>query len=93
MGMEAALRHQEPRPPPEAFRKFAHDVEFTLYFAATALRGSKAASAVLPQLREDQRRLAEQLDPRSADDELLLTQSDRLTVSLNTLREQVERCI
>jgi hypothetical protein len=93
MGMEAMMLHQHGSTPPDAFGKFARDVEFTLYFAASALRGSQAASEALPVIREDQRLLARELDSGSQDDEVLLTESDRLTVTLNTLREQVQRCI
>jgi hypothetical protein len=101
MGIEAMLLHKREHAPPEncgerapaGFHKFALDVEFTLYYAASALRGSHAASEALPLLREDQRRLVGELDATSQDDQILILESDRLTVSLNTLREQVQRCV
>ncbi|MBV8864264.1 MAG: hypothetical protein JO210_02565, partial [Acidobacteriaceae bacterium] len=74
-----------------AFQAFAHDVEFTLYFLAAALRGSQAATETLPRLRDDHRRLVEALNKVSAMDQYVLIETDRLTVSLNTLREQVMR--
>jgi hypothetical protein len=79
-------------PPPE-FRAFAQDVEFTLYFLATALRGSSAASETLPKLREDHSRLLRARDNFLSPYEFVLIETDRLTTALNTLREQVTRCL
>ena len=78
---------------PEALKKFANDVEFTLYYLSAALRGSAFASANLPQLREDQRKVVEARSEMALNDEFLLVETDRMTVSLNTLREQVIRYI
>jgi uncharacterized membrane protein YccC len=91
VGLEAGLGHGQPSAPPEALQKFAHDVDFTLYYLAAALRGSKPASESLPQLREDYRKLIEARDRFSQDDGYFLAETDRLIVSLNTLREQVMR--
>jgi hypothetical protein len=44
-------------------------------------------------LREDHRRLLEARDSFSQDDGHVLAETDRLTVSLNTLREQVMRYV
>ena len=93
MGLEAGILQNPPQTPPEAFRAFANDVEFTLYFLAAALRGSLSASTTLPQLREDHRRLVEARENFSSLDEFVLIETDRLTVSLNTLREQVLRYV
>ena len=93
MELEASVIQTSVRPLPTAFQAFAHDVEFTLYFLAAALRGSPAATETLPRLREDHRRLIEALNEGSAIDEFVLVETDRLTVSLNTLREQVMRYI
>ncbi len=90
MGMEAGLEQIGPQSTSPEFQTFCDDVEFTLYFLAAALRGSSAATRTLPALREDHRRLLESLDSSHIDD-FLLTEADRLTVSLNTLREQVAR--
>jgi uncharacterized membrane protein YccC len=76
-----------------ALETFAHDVDFTLYFLGAALRGSKPAGESLPQLREDHRKLVEARGAFSANDEFFLAETDRLTVSLNTLREQVMRYV
>jgi uncharacterized membrane protein YccC len=90
MGMEASLAQTGPQDTSPEFRTFCHDVEFTLYFLAAALRGSPAATRTVPALREDHRRLLESLSSSQMDD-FLVTEADRLTVSLNTLREQVMR--
>ncbi len=93
MELEAGVIQTGVRTLPGAFQAFAHDVEFTLYFLAAALRGSEAATETLPRLREDHRRLVEACNESSAIDEYVLIETDRLTVSLNTLREQVMRCV
>jgi uncharacterized membrane protein YccC len=93
MGLEAGLVQSVPKTPPEAFQTFSKDVDFTLYFLANALRGSVFANKTLPQLREDYRRLLEARDAFSPVDEYVLIETDRLTVSLNTLREQVARYV
>ena len=93
MGMEAGLLNNTPKETPEAFRTFAKDVDFTLYYLGQALHGSTFANTNLPQLREDHRRLLESRDSFSELDEYVLIETDRLTVSLNTLREQVARYV
>ncbi len=93
MGLEAGLVQGAPVKTPEAFRAFANDVEFTLYHLAAALRGSEFANRNLPQLREDHRRMLESRAAFSALDDYILIETDRLTVSLNTLREQVARYV
>ena len=47
----------------------------------------------LPALREDHRKLVEARGGVSQDDDFVLAETDRLTVSLNTLREQVMRYV
>lgn len=89
MGLEAGVAHSSQQPPAEAFQTFAIDVEFTLYFLAATLRGSHSAAQGLPNLRDDHRRLVDARDASQPTSEFLLIETDRLTVSLNTLREQV----
>ncbi len=91
MGLEAGFTNSAPATAPETFRRFANDVEITLYQLAAALRGSSFATKNLPRLREDHRHLLESRDAFSPADEYILIETDRLTVGLNTLREQVER--
>ncbi len=93
VGLEAGAVQGQSSAPPEALQTFAHDVDFTLYFLAAALRGSKQANATLPELRADYRKLVEARDRFSKDDGYFLAETDRLTVSLNTLREQVMRYV
>ncbi len=93
MGLEAGAIQNTPRLLPPSFQAFAHDVEFTLYYLAAALRGSQAAAETLPQLREDHRRLLESFQEASVVDEYVLIETDRLTVTLNTLREHVMRYV
>ncbi len=93
MGLEAGLIQGQPHTPPQVFETFANDVEFTLYYVAAALRGSPAATKTLPKLREDHRRLVEAREKLSPADEFVLIETDRITTSLNTLREQAMRCV
>ncbi len=93
MGLEAGLIQTSVHTSPEAFKTFANDVEFTLYFLAAALRGSSGATETLPKLREDHRRLVEARDAFSPTDTFVLTETDRITTSLNTLREQIMRYV
>ena len=91
VGLEAGMAHR--RPQTEALKTFAQDVDFTLYFLAAALRGSKPAGESLPQLREDHRKLLDARKTVAQGDDYVLAETDRLTVSLNTLREQVMRYV
>ena len=91
MSLEAGIIQTPAHRPPAAFRNFANDVEFTIYFLAAALRGSSIGVNTLPPLREDHTRLLEARTEFSPPEEFVITQADRLTSSLNTLREQVTR--
>ncbi|MBV8551570.1 MAG: FUSC family protein [Acidobacteriaceae bacterium] len=91
MALEARVIRTSTHSAPEAFRAFARDVEFTVYFLAAALRGSQAANETLPKLREAYRHLLDARAEFSPADQFVLIETDRLTVSLNTLREQVQR--
>jgi uncharacterized membrane protein YccC len=91
MALEAGTMEADVHTSGAALQTFANDVEFTLYYLAAALRGSPAASRNLPELREDHRRLVEARRNFADQDEYVSIETDRLTVSLNTLREQVTR--
>jgi uncharacterized membrane protein YccC len=93
MALEAGVTGVGTSNPPSEFRAFAYDVDFTLYFLAAALRGSSAASRTLPKLREDHTRLLQAREHFSPAYEFVLIETDRLTTALNTLREQVTRCL
>lgn len=93
IGLEAGLVQAPVHTQPQALKTFGNDVEFTLYFLAAALRGSSAAVETLPKLREDHRRLLEAREAFSPADHFVLVETDRITTSLNTLREQIMRYI
>jgi uncharacterized membrane protein YccC len=89
MAIEAGVPHTEEAPPPLAFQRFRNNVEKTLSLLAKALRGERAAERDFPDLREDHTRLVAAGDPGKARYALVTVESDRITNSLNTLREQI----
>jgi uncharacterized membrane protein YccC len=91
MGLEVGLVQQRPGPMPPAFADYARDADFTLYFLAQALKGSRGAINALPKLRNDYRRMLEARAAFGPQSEFVLIETDRLTTAINTLREQVAR--
>lgn len=91
LGIEAGLGHASMRTPPDVFQQFAHDVEFTLYHLAAALRTSQLDANTLPKLRDDHTRMLESRDQFSPNDQFVLLETDRLTTVLNTMRELIGR--
>ncbi len=89
MALEAGLYQSQFAPPRDAFRTFSHDVERTLYFLAASLRGSAIHPGDLPDLREDHHALLRSGDSRAERYALVNIETDRVTNSLNTLREQI----
>jgi uncharacterized membrane protein YccC len=89
MAMEAGLHQSAFVPPRDAFRTFSHDVERTLYFLAASLRGSPIHPGDLPDLREDHHTLLQSGDSHVERYALVNIETDRVTNSLNTLREQI----
>jgi uncharacterized membrane protein YccC len=89
MALEAGLYQSQFVPPRDAFRTFSHDVERTLYFLAASLRGSPIRPGDLPDLREDHHALLRSGDSRVERYALVNIETDRVTNSLNTLREQI----
>lgn len=89
MALEAGLYRSKFAPPREAFRKFGDDVEKTLYFLAASLRGTELHPGDLPDLREDHHALLAESHGREARYALVNIETDRITNSLNTLREQI----
>jgi uncharacterized membrane protein YccC len=75
----------------DEFRVFAADVIKTVQALAAELRGLRAPIEKWPDLREDHRQLT--ASPLSAGEQhtLVNVEADRMTNSLNTLREQMER--
>jgi hypothetical protein len=78
-----------PSPTRAEFGVFAEDVEKTLELLAKMLRGEKARTKDLPDLREDHRRLLQAGDARTEQYALVNVEADRITNSLSTPREQV----
>jgi uncharacterized membrane protein YccC len=93
MVLETELRHVPGGAPIGVSQAFIHDVEFTLYYLAAALRGAASALQGLPDLRKSYRALANAQKDLSPAYRFLVDEMDRLTVSLNTLREQVQKLV
>jgi len=74
----------------DEFRVFANDIITVLAGLAAELRRARPAGQKWPDLREDHRRLTQ--NPLSVIEQYALVnvEADRMTNSLNTLREQVE---
>jgi uncharacterized membrane protein YccC len=95
LALEAVLNTARNAPPRETLRKFAHDVELTLCYLSSALRGSPLAPEALPDLREDHRALlhTSEVDSGAQDGPYALVnvETDRIANSLNTLSEELLR--
>jgi uncharacterized membrane protein YccC len=89
MALEAGLYQSKFVTPRDAFRTFSHDVERTLYFLAASLRGSPIHPGDLPDLREDHHALLRSGDSHVERYALVNIETDRVTNSLNTPREQI----
>jgi len=92
MALEAGiptLASQKQAPPRPEFRKFAEAVDTTLKLLTAKIRGGKVAERDFPDLREAHLRLASSGDPQLERYALTNVEADRMTNSLNTLREQV----
>ncbi len=88
IALESSLLEGPPAAPGETLRVFARDVERTLGMLAARLRGGGGGEDA-PDLRENHRRLVESCEANA----LLAVEADRITNSLNTLREQVARFV
>jgi uncharacterized membrane protein YccC len=91
LSVEASILPAARRPIRDEFRVFADDVCKTLEGLSAELRGTRVANQKWPDLREDHRHLTQ--NPLSAGEQYALVnvEADRMTNSLNTLREQIER--
>ncbi len=89
MALEAGLITSPTVPARAEFRSFADEVDRTLYFLAAALRGSKVMPTDFPDLRESYHSLIRAGDAHVQRYALVNTEADRITNSLNTLREDV----
>jgi hypothetical protein len=85
MSLEAGLITSRPVPPREAFGKLSNDVDFTLYYLASGLRGSPVKADHFPDLREDHHALIESGNSHVDRYALVNVEADRIVNSLNTL--------
>src|SRR5262249_8061415 len=88
MSLEAGLLTSRPAPARDTFRTFANHVDLSLYLLAAALRGSHLEPSALPDLPEDHSALVHSATPGVGRYELVNTETDRVTNSLNTLAEE-----
>jgi uncharacterized membrane protein YccC len=89
MALEAGLPLTPAVPAREEFRVFAGDVEKTLALLEEVLSGGKVAERKFPNLREDHNWLIAAGDPEKQRYALVNIEADRMTNSLNTLREEI----
>jgi uncharacterized membrane protein YccC len=83
----ASARAQAPARP--EFRKFAEAVDKTLELLGAKVRGEKVAERDFPDLRKNYLQLTSSGDPQLERYALTNVEADRMTNSINTLREQV----
>jgi uncharacterized membrane protein YccC len=91
MALEAAIPEKQGASRQAGFQKFGDDVVRTLELVAAMLRKERLAKKEFPDLREDHNRLLAAGDPATARFELVNVEADRMTNSLNTLRELLSR--
>jgi uncharacterized membrane protein YccC len=89
MALEAGWRHMPPSRARAEFGVFAEDVEKTLFLLAKMLQGTRVRTKDFADLREDQQRLVQSAVAPTQQYALVDVEADRITNSLNTLREQV----
>lgn len=89
MALDAYRSRISATPGRPTFLVFAADVEKALTFLAARLRGTHIPSSDWPDLREDCNRLMESGDSRTERYALTNIEADRITNSLNTLRDEV----
>jgi uncharacterized membrane protein YccC len=86
MSLEAELAADPSRVVPEGCGQFFTAVDRTLNLLAATLRGARPAESEFPDLREVHTQMLQNGGSVYA---LLITETDRITNSLNTLREQI----
>ena len=89
MALEAGLPLTPPVPARDEFRAFVADVENTVSFLEEILLGGKVPERKFPNLREDHNRLVAAGNPEKERYALVNVEADRMTNSLNTLREEI----
>jgi hypothetical protein len=89
MALEAGLERSAAAPPRAGFVIFTNQVDTTLYFLATYLRGGAFEPGDLPDLRESHRALTGEGDSSIDRYALSNIETDRITNSLNTLAVEI----
>ena len=89
MALEAGIPRTPNQAPRGEFREFAAAADRTLELLQAKILGHRVAERDFPDLRESYSRLASSGDPQLARYALTNVEADRMTNSLNTLREQV----
>jgi uncharacterized membrane protein YccC len=89
MALEAGIPQTPNQAPRGEFREFAAAADRTLELLLAKILGNRVAERDFPDLRESYSRLASSGDPQLARYALTNVEADRMTNSLNTLREQV----
>lgn len=89
MALEAGLPLTPAVPGRNEFRIFGADVEKTISLLEEILAGGKVLEKEFPDLREDHNRLIAAGDPQKERYALVNIEADRMTNSLNTLREEI----
>jgi len=89
MALEAGLPLTPDVPARPEFLVFAADVERTLLLLEEILSGGRVPEKKFPNLREDHNRLLAAGDPEKERYALVNIEADRMTNSLNTLREEI----
>jgi uncharacterized membrane protein YccC len=89
MALEAGLPLTPSAPARQEFRVFAAGVEKTLLLLEEILSGGRVPEKNFPNLREEHTRLLAAGDPEKERYALVNVEADRMTNSLNTLREEI----
>ena len=90
MALDAGWLNTPPVPARPAFQSFSADIENSLVLLAAELRGMRELSRKFPKLRDSHTRLVASTESQSQRYTLVNIEGDRLTNSLNTLRDQIE---
>src|SRR5262249_50988123 len=89
MALEAGLPLTPAVPARNEFRTFVGDVDKTVSLLEEILAGEKVVERKFPNLREDHNRLIAAGDSDKQRYALVNIEADRMTNSLNTLREEI----
>ncbi len=87
MTLEGGATEEQPAAAPE-LRQFLDQVELTLYYLASAIRGGAMKARDWPDLREQHRLLSAALTGEM-EHSLVRVETDRMTNALNSFREQL----